>query len=139
MKACTKEYSPKKAPTITHDKLMHLVKDLLDEEIPVDLLHKVIILLMYYGLLHPEEVLKIMKEDINMESNENYIEINFPYSSKTQLNGFSYLIPGQFKPTFHKYLSMFDNNEKFDSVRFIRNYNVRKKKFLQPAGEKVLQ
>ena len=23
-----------------------------------------------------------MKEDINMESNENYIEINFPYSSK---------------------------------------------------------
>ena len=68
---------------------MHLVKDLLDEEIPVDLLHKVIILLMYYGLLYPEGVLKIMKEDINMESNENYIEINFPYSSKTQLNGFS--------------------------------------------------
>ena len=62
-----------------------------------------------------------MKENINIESNENYIEIKFFYSSKTQLTRFFYLTPSQFKPIFPKYLFMFDVNKKFDSVKFIRD------------------
>ena len=70
-----------------------------DDNKPEELKEKIVMALLYYGLLRSSEVLQLNFNDINLNLTEN-IEVNFPYLSKRSTRRFSFTIPSWLKPSF---------------------------------------
>ena len=97
----TREYMPTKARILIYKQIKKAIAELGDDK--DDIIYKVIILLMYFGLLRGTEVLNIRRDELSfMDTGE--IQVKYKNSSKTRVKGFSYLIPKIYRKEFQDFL-----------------------------------
>lgn len=80
-----------------------VLNDIFDDSDPTDLHKKILIPLLYYGMMriNKENILK--KKDIRLDTTED-INVNFPYTTTRSTKGYSFKIPSWIKPSFALYL-----------------------------------
>ena len=129
----TKTYIPKKAKILTYQQIKKVIALLNDGK--DDILYRVIVLLMYFGLLRGTEVLNIKYEEVTfLDSGE--VQIEYCTSSKTRIAGFSYLIPAQYKKEFKAYM---DDWCPETGNFFLKNYRKDINKRKTKTGWRTLQ
>ena len=138
MKRITAGHVPKKSATFNLKDMTSILEGL-DDENPKELLAKVGISLMYYGMLRKGEVMKLTVKDVEMTPDGNFI-VRFPYATKNRDAGFEYLLPNNLLPSFKKYVRQIDEQWKTGdlSSRFLKNFNVNSKRRTQNMGIKQI-
>ena len=136
LKRLTEGYVPRKSPVFTEQE-MHEIFEKLEDDVPVQLIAKVGVALMYYGLLRREEVLEIQLKDVVVRENGE-ITVRFPYATKTKDDGFEYYVPTKLIPSFTKYLTEIDKS-KARNTRFLKNMNIKNGFRTQNCGEKGVE
>ena len=114
----TKFYKPNRAKILTYGQIEKVLRELKNEE--EDLNFKVIICLMFFGLLRGCEVLAISRDEVEIEEETREVNVTYKKSTKTRVSGFSYMIPPQFAYIFEKYFTEWDGND--DSDNLVKNY-----------------
>ena len=123
IKSLTMTHLAKKAGVFTAEEMKRVLYDFYDESDPKQLVSKVAVALLYYGLLRRCESLQIQLMDIEMGLTDD-IDVNFPYKTKRSARGFSFKVPEWLKPTFRKYVAQFPENPHTEGkpTRFLRNW-----------------
>jgi len=104
---------------------------LFDEDNDKDLLQKVGISIMYFGVLRRMEILLIQIKDVTVK---DLVNVEFPYKTKRRVKGFRFKLPEWLVATFLKYIGQFKEGLTND-CRFMRNFNQKSKKRVQNMGE----
>ena len=134
MKDMTGDYVAMKACVFGADEIKEVLVNL-DVEVPKELLAKVGIALLFFGMLRQGEVMKLKKGDVSV--GKTGVHVDFPYATKTRTTGFSYLIPKYLMEAFKVYLgqvSAVPVNE-----RFLKNWSVKGKKRIQNCGVNMVK
>ena len=74
----------------------------MDEDDRDQLLAKVFIALMYYGMLRVSEVMRLSVKDVELIPGGNFL-VRFPYATKNWDAGFEILLPNNLLSSFNKY------------------------------------
>ena len=123
------------SPEDVHNCVMHFSKDTNPKTGPKNFQRAITILLLYYGLLRVDDVLKIQVKDVKLNK-EGKFEISFFYQRKRFNNGFTYTIPAIYTHLITRYIKelkpQVPNQKK--NLRFLKNWNVRGKTRIQNAG-----
>ena len=114
----TKFYKPNRAKILTYSQIEKVLREMKNEE--EDLNFKVIICLMFFGLLRGCEVLAITRDEVEIDEETREVNVTYKKSTKTRVSGFSYIIPPQFAYIFEKYFTEWDGND--DSDNLVKNY-----------------
>ena len=107
----------------------------MDEDDRDQLLAKVFIALMYYGMLRVSEVMRLSVKDVELTPGGNFI-VRFPYATKNRDAGFEYFLPNNLLSSFKKYYNQIGDEWKTAGMtsRFLKNYNAASKKRHQNMG-----
>lgn len=116
---------------------MHKIFKKLDKDNPKELVAKVRILLMYYGLLRQNEVLKIRVMDVTTKDNQEII-VRYCFATKSKSTGFKFYVPEHLIPAFWKYLSQIKNIQSVRGTRFPKNYNLNGNCCTQNLGTRMV-
>lgn len=108
-----------------------------NDDDPKELVAKIGIALMYYGLLRQNEVLQIKIGDVDYKE-DGEITIKFGYASKTRKIGFEYYVPEHLKCSFRKYIGQIRNPDQKVNTHFLKNWNVGGKTRIQNLGVKMV-
>ena len=131
MKKITEDHIAVKPDIFVIEEMDHGMSTLFDDNKPKDLMFKVGIAIMCYGVLRKKEILCIQIKDVTINV---IINVEFPCSTKRRRKGFRFKIPEKLVPTFEKYISQI--SPKLDRTsRFMLNYNNRSKTRIQNMGE----
>ena len=110
---------PTKAKILTFRQIKKAIAELGEDK--DDIIYKVIILLMYFGLLRGTEVLNIKRGELSfIDTGE--IQVEYRNSSKTRVKGFSYLIPKVYRKEFQDFL---DDWSPDGGDALLKNYNAK--------------
>ena len=124
---------PTKARILTYNQIKKAIDEL--DNSKDDVIYKVIVLLMYFGLLRGTEVLNVKREELSiLETGE--IQVEYQSSSKTRVKGFSYLIPKVYQKEFKDYL---DDWSAVGGNSLLKNYNVKCSKRKKKTGWRTMQ
>ena len=124
IKRLTVRHLKQKADIFTSDEFNMALQNFYDEANNKDVVNKIAILLAYYGLLRLEEVIGIQKKDVRLDITTD-VEVDYPYGTKRSAEGFSFKVPGLFKPLFQLYMNQFPL-EADPSSRFLKNWSKAK-------------
>ena len=124
IKSLVVKHLKKKASIFTSEEILKALKEFYNDNDPRELVNKISVCLAYYGLLRLEEVISLQKKDIVLDLTDD-IEVNYPYSTKRSVKGFSFKVPGWLKPTFALYTSQFPDNAS-PNDRFLKNWSKKK-------------
>ena len=119
IKGLTEKHIKKKASIFTGEEMKKVLMEMYNEDDPQDLLEKITVSLMYYGLLRGGEVLQIEKKDVRLDLTED-IEVDFPYKTKRSAKGFSFKLPRWLKDCFAKYLGQFPDES--ENPKLLKNW-----------------
>ena len=116
---------------------MNQIFEKLQDDILAQLIAKVGVAIMYYGLLQREEVMEIQMKDVLVQENDEII-VKFPYATKTKDDGFEYYIPSKLIPSFKKFISKIDK-KKGPNTRFLKNMSLKSGTRIQNCGGKGVE
>ena len=138
LKTITHRYVTSKAKTFTKKQMRQLLDEgLLDESIPNHLEAKIGIIVSVYGLLRVGELKRLtvgnVYENFFNTNEEKPFEVTFPYETKTRVQGFSFLVPKQYRQTFHNYHFQLNDHNSPDNL-LLQNFNSKGKGRSQPMG-----
>ena len=113
-----------------YSEIKHGLTLLFKDDVPKDLLYKIGIAIMCYGLLRCKEMLSVEIKDATVEEKVN---VNFPYETKRRVKGFKFTIPSWLRPSFIKCIGQISPSIPRSS-RFMLNYNSRGARRVQNMG-----
>ena len=73
----------------------------LDDDDLSELLEKIVISLLFYGMLRQNEVLLLQTKDI-VAKDDGEVVVKFPYATKTRDDGFEYFVPKKLRILYVK-------------------------------------
>ena len=114
----TKTYKPTRAKILTYSQIEKVLRQLKNEG--EELNFKIIICLMFFGLLRGCEVLSISRDEVEIEEETREVNVTYKKSTKTRVSGFSYIIPPQFADVFEKYFTEWDGKD--ESENLVKNF-----------------
>ena len=130
MKKLTEDHIKSKPDVFLYSEIKHGLEKLFDEDEPKDLMYKVGISIMYYGVLRRCEILVIQ---INNVTIAEVVRVDYPYPTKRRVKGFKFVIPEWLVPTFQKYVDQI-NPDLSRNERFMLNYNTKSCRRTQNMG-----
>ena len=124
---------PTKAKILTFRQIKKAIAELGEDK--DDIIYKVIILLMYFGLLRGTEVLSIKRDELSfIDTGE--IQVEYRNSSKTRVKGFSYLIPKVYRKEFQDFL---DDWSPDGGDALLKNYNAKYSNRKKKTGWRTME
>ena len=130
IKKLTEDHIKKKPDMFLYSEIKHGLTLLFKDDVPKDLLYKIGIAIMCYGLLRCKEMLSVEIKDATVEEKVN---VNFPYETKRRVKGFKFTIPSWLRPSFIKCIGQISPSIPRSS-RFMLNYNSRGARRVQNMG-----
>ena len=103
LKNLTKSHVPKKSDSIKWDLIHDLLNHFLNDDDPADLVCKIWVALMYFGLLQNNEAIQIQVEDVEYSGKYKTLNVIIPFSTKHRVNRFSFFIPKYLHELFALY------------------------------------
>ena len=126
------DYVARKPDVFAFEETKEALIDKFDEEDNEELLCKVRISVIHFGLLRQSEILDTQMKDAEIE--KEFGRINFSHETKRRKKGFMFKVPGWLADTLAKHVKQIKpGTNKKD--RFMRNWNHESCKRVQNMGE----